>query len=193
MTRTGPGASGSGGPGTRRVFLTGQVVSVLGDGLALLAVPLMVLRVTHDPLAAGLASATRGLGYLAVGVLAGPITDRLDAVRVLVVADAVRAAAFAVLAAMALLGVRQAGPVLGVALVSAAATVFFDAAFAITVPDLFARERVLPANAAVETAAQLSRLLGPAAAGLLVASAGVPGSASRSTPSSCSSARSRSA
>ena len=56
----------------RRIFLGGQVISMIGDGLALLAVPLLILRLTHDPLAAGLAVAMRSVGYLAVGAPAGP-------------------------------------------------------------------------------------------------------------------------
>lgn len=75
----------------RRIFLGGQVISMIGDGLALLAVPLLILRLTHDPLAAGLAVAMRSVGYLAVGAPAGPIVDRLNAWLVLVTADAVAA------------------------------------------------------------------------------------------------------
>ena len=39
-----------------RIFLAGQAVSELGDGLALLAIPLLVLRLTQSPVAAVLAS-----------------------------------------------------------------------------------------------------------------------------------------
>ena len=35
-----------------RVFLGGQAVSMFGDGLALLAVPLLVLQLTRSPAAA---------------------------------------------------------------------------------------------------------------------------------------------
>ena len=37
------------------VFLAGQAVSMLGDGLALLAVPLLVLQLSHSALLAVLA------------------------------------------------------------------------------------------------------------------------------------------
>ena len=39
-----------------RIFLAGQAVSELGDGLALLAIPLLVLSLTQSPVAAVLAS-----------------------------------------------------------------------------------------------------------------------------------------
>jgi MFS family permease len=157
----------------RRIFLGGQVISMIGDGLALLAVPLVILRLTHDPLAAGLAVAMRSVGYLAVGAPAGPIVDRLNAWLVLVTADAVRAVAFIVLGVFAWLQVRQIALLLAISFVSACASVFFDAALAVTVQDLFPRERVLPANSAIETATQLSRVIGPAVAGVLASTAGV--------------------
>ena len=156
----------------RRIFLGGQVISMIGDGLALLAVPLLILRLTHDPLAAGLAVAMRSVGYLAVGRLpdhSRPLNARL----VLVTADAVRAVAFTVLGVFAWLQVRQIALLLAISFVSACPLVFFDAALAVTVQDLFPRERVLPANSAIETATQLSRVIGPAAAGVLASTAGV--------------------
>jgi hypothetical protein len=50
-----------------RVFLGGQAVSMLGDGLAILAIPLLVLRLTRSPVAAVLASLPGSVGYLAAG------------------------------------------------------------------------------------------------------------------------------
>jgi hypothetical protein len=48
-----------------RIFLAGQAVSELGDGLALLAIPLLVLSLTQSPVAAVLASLPASAGYLA--------------------------------------------------------------------------------------------------------------------------------
>jgi MFS family permease len=155
----------------RRVFLAGQVTSLLGDGLALLAVPLLVLQLTHSPLAAGLASAMRSVGYLVVGVLAGPVVDRATAWRLLIAADAVRAAAFTALGVLAYLRVPQIGLILGIAFAAACATVFFDAALAVTVQDLFPRDRLVAANSAIETSSQMARIIGPVAAALLATAA----------------------
>src|SRR5499427_3772727 len=79
------------------VFLTGQAVSLLGDGLAILAIPLLVLDLSRSPLISALSAASVTLGYLAVGLPAGVLVDRLDAWRVLVTMDPARAAAFAAL------------------------------------------------------------------------------------------------
>ncbi|MFC4910590.1 MFS transporter [Actinomadura gamaensis] len=157
----------------RRVFLGGQAVSLLGDGLALLAVPLLVLRLTRDPLLAGLAAAPRGVGYLLVGVPAGALVDRWNAWTVLVAADVVRAVVFAALPVMAWTGAASLPVVLGLAFVAGIATVFFDAALGVSLKDLFANEGLLRANAVMETSAQLAVVGGPAVVAFLAATAGV--------------------
>jgi MFS family permease len=157
----------------RRVFLGGQVTSLLGDGLALLAIPLLVLQLTRSPLAAGLASAMRSVGYLVFGVLAGPVVDRVTAWRVLVAADAVRALAFTALGVLAWLRLPQIGLILGIAFAAACASVFFDAALAITVQDLFPRDQLVTANSAIETSSQMARIIGPVAAAMLATTAGI--------------------
>lgn len=155
------------------MFLAGQVTSIMGDGLALLAIPLLVLQMTRNPLLAALAAAARSAGYLVVGVPAGPLADRLDATRVVRAADAVRLVIFVVLGALAWLHASQAWIVLALACASACASVFYDASLAIMVRDLFPGERLLGANASIETASQLARVAGPAAAALLATLAGL--------------------
>ena len=55
-----------------RVFLGVQAVSMLGDGLAILAVPLLVLQLTRSPMAAVLASLPGSVGYLTAGLPGRP-------------------------------------------------------------------------------------------------------------------------
>src|SRR6516225_3747124 len=60
-----------------RVFLGGQAVSMLGDGLAILAVPLLVLQLTRSPVAAVLAALPGSVGYLAADLPGGVPAHRL--------------------------------------------------------------------------------------------------------------------
>ncbi|MEV5569221.1 MFS transporter [Spirillospora sp. NPDC052269] len=161
------------GGAARRVFLGGQAVSLLGDGLAVLAVPLLVLRLTRDPLLAGLAAAPRGIGYLVVGVPAGALADRWDAWTVLVAADVVRAGVFVALPVMTWAEAASLPVVLGLAAVAGIATVFFDAALGASLKDLFANKGLLRANAVMETSAQLAAVVGPAVVAFLAATAGL--------------------
>ena len=152
-----------------RVFLGGQAVSMFGDGLALLAVPLLVLQLTRSPVAAVLASLPGSFGYLVAGFPAGVLADRLDPWTILISGDVIRALIFLVL--FVLTGSPSVSPVtiLALAFAAGAVTVFFDTALAIAVRDVFRGARLISANAWLESANQAGQVIGPGAAGLLAA------------------------
>ena len=154
------------------VFLSGQGVSVLGDGLAVLAIPLLVLDLTRNPLVSALSAASVTVGYLLVGLPAGVLVDRLDPWRVLMAMDAVRAALFAALYALSAAGLLTIWLVLAVALAAGACSVFFESALTVVVKDLFAGPGLMSANSAIELASQLSLIAGPAIVGLLAVAGG---------------------
>jgi hypothetical protein len=153
----------------QRIFLGGQAVSMLGDGLAVLAIPLLVLRVTSSPEAAVLASLPGSVGYLVAGIPAGVAADRLDPWLVLGASDVLRALIFGVL--FLLTGARAVSPwlILSLAFAAGAVTVFSDTALAIAVRDVFAGPSLVPANSWLESASQAGQIAGPGAAGLLAA------------------------
>ena len=127
---------------------------MLGDGLALLAIPLLVLRVTSSPTVAVLASLPGSVGYLAAGIPAGVLADRLDPWLVLGGGDVLRALIFL---ALFLLTGSPAVPVwliLALAFAAGAVTVFSDTALAIAVRDVFAGPGLVPANSWLESASQ---------------------------------------
>jgi MFS transporter len=151
------------------VFLSGQAVSLLGDGLAVLAIPLLVLGLTRSPLISGLSAASVTLGYLAVGLPAGVLVDRLDAWRVLVTTDAARTAAFAALYVLWVTGAARLWVIMAIALGAGAASVFFETALVIVVRDLFPGPGLIRANSALELASQAGLVAGPAVVGVLAA------------------------
>jgi predicted MFS family arabinose efflux permease len=142
---------------------------MLGDGLALLAVPLLVLQVSGNPLLAVLASLPGSAGYLVAGLPAGVVVDRLDAWRVLIAADIIRALIFAVL--FLLTGQNRATPavILGLAFGAGVVTVFADTALAVAVRDVVGGPSLIRANSWLESANQSGQIIGPSAAGLLAA------------------------
>jgi MFS family permease len=152
-----------------RVFLGGQAVSTLGDGLAILAVPLLVLQLTRSPVAAVLASLPGSVGYLAAGLPAGVLVDRLDPWRVLIGGDLIRALIFFVLFLLTGSPTAAAWQILSLAFAAGAVTVFSDTALAIAVRDVFAGRDLVSANSWLESASQAGQIAGPAAAGLLAA------------------------
>jgi MFS family permease len=152
-----------------QVFLAGQAVSMLGDGLALLAVPLLILQLSRSPLLAVLASLPGSAGYLAAGLPAGVMVDRLNPWHVIVAGDVIRAMIFVVL--FAITGDGGASPwlILSLAFVVGVVTVCTDTALAIAVRDVFAGPQLISANSWLEGANQGGQIIGPGAAGLLAA------------------------
>ena len=146
---------------------------MLGDGLAVLAIPLMVLDLTSNPLLSALSAASVTVGYLLVGLPAGVLVDRLDPWRVLIAMDAVRALLFAALYALSSAGLLGIWLLLVLALSAGACAVFFESALAVVVKDVFAVAGLMGANSALELASQISLIAGPAIVGLLAAAGGI--------------------
>ena len=155
-----------------RTLWAGQSVSALGDAAATLAVPYLVLQTTGSAAATALAVAARTVSYLVVGLLAGPLVDRSDPRRVMIVADVVRIAGFLLLPLVVLL---PAGGwlVLPVAVVLAGAGVFFETALTLVVKDGIDDAELAAANSRLELSTQVGLLAGPALVGVALATTGV--------------------
>ncbi|GHH71747.1 MFS transporter [Streptomyces sulfonofaciens] len=141
----------------------------MGDGLAFLAIPLVVLSLTGSPFAAALSSAPRTVGYLAVGLIAGALVDRFHPRLVMMLMDVVRLGVFLSLALLAHAGALRVWLVLALALLASSAGVFFDTALAVMVRDLARGERLVRANSWLEATNQTSLAVGPGLFGLLTA------------------------
>src|SRR5215831_11349532 len=71
----------------------GQSISDIGSRVSLLALPLLMLALTHSPAQAGLLGALRGLPNLLFGLPAGAFIDRWNRKRVMLFCDSGRALA----------------------------------------------------------------------------------------------------
>ena len=142
---------------------------MLGDGLALLAVPLLVLQLSRSPLLAVLASLPGSAGYLAAGLPAGVMVDRLNPWHVIIAGDIIRALIFLALFAVTGTGGTSPWLILSLAFVAGVVTVCTETAIAIAVRDVFAGPQLISANSWLEAANQGGLIIGPGAAGLLAA------------------------
>ena len=142
---------------------------MLGDGLAILAIPLMVLQLSRSPLLAVLASLPGSAGYLAAGLPAGVLADRLDPWQMLIAADVLRALIFLALFALTGSNAISAWLILLLAFAAGVLTVFGDTALTIAVRDVYAGPRLVSVNSWLEAANQVGQIIGPGAAGLLAA------------------------
>ncbi|MGK5733237.1 MFS transporter [Streptomyces sp. URMC 124] len=152
-----------------RIFLGGQSVSLIGDGLAILAIPLLVLQVSGSPYAAVLAAIPRTVGYLLVGLPAGALVDRLNPRNVMLAMDAVRFGVFVTFALLAATSQLHVPVILALAFVAAGAGVFFETALTVAVRDLVEEERLVRTNSLLEAANQGAQIIGPGLVGVLSA------------------------
>jgi predicted MFS family arabinose efflux permease len=152
-----------------RTFLGGQAVSLLGDSFAVLAIPLLVLEFSRNPVVSALSAASVTVGYLFVGLPAGVLVDRFDPWRTLMLMDAARAVLFLSLYSLGVADLLSVGVILAIAFLAGICHVFFETALVVVVKDLFTGPGLIKANSGIEVATQLSLVLGPAAVGGLVA------------------------
>ena len=156
-----------------RLLVTGMTVSLLGDGLFLIALVWKVYALSNAPSAlatVGIAMTIPTIGCLLIG---GAVSDRLNRRRIMLIADSARAAALGGLAALSVTGLLRLWQLLVIAAIYGAATAFFDPASDALVPELIPADVLAQANSLDQLIRPLAlRLVGPALGGLLVSSIG---------------------
>jgi MFS family permease len=156
-------------PAFRNLWI-GQTISVFGDQVSLLALPLAaVLTLDAGPTAVGLLTAAGWAPHLALSLFAGPWVDRRTSKRrILVVTDLLRALALATVPLAYAFGALTMAQLVAVALVVGALTVVFDLGYSTVLPLVVSREEVADAQGRLSFSRSASYLVGPAFAGALV-------------------------
>jgi MFS family permease len=150
-----------------------MTVSLLGDGITLIAMAWQVYQLSDAPSALAFVGLAMFLPQLVLLLVGGVVSDRFARRKVMMAADVVRASALVVLGVLSLSGQLQLWNVWVIAACYGAGTAFFGPAFDAIVPSLVPEAQLGQANALdqfIRPAA--TRLLGPAVGGLLVASVG---------------------
>jgi MFS family permease len=134
-----------------RWLLASSWVSNLGDGIALAAGPLLVASETRSPILVSMAVLLQQLPWLVFGLHAGAIADRVDRVRLVVVANLLRAVVLVALVAMIVTGVVNIGVVLGALFLIGTAEVFVDTAAGTLMPMLVEKRDLGVGHARLQT------------------------------------------
>jgi MFS family permease len=145
----------------------GQAVSSVGSQATQLALPLLVLALTHSPAQAGFAGALSSLGYLLLGLPAGALVDRWNRKRTMLVCDAARALALGSIPIALTLGRLTMAQVYLVALIEGTLSVFFGLAESAALPRVVAKTQLPAATAQNEVTGGLVTLVGPSLGGAL--------------------------
>jgi len=156
-----------------RLLFAGQVLSITGDRVMLVALPFAVLETGGSVSTVGLVVGAQLVPFLIFALVGGVLSDRADRRRVLIASDAARMVVQAVGAVLLLTG--SASPLtLGIiAALYGSADAFFQPAFTGLMPQTVSHPGQLqPANALRGLSFSFSSIAGPAIAGVLIAISG---------------------
>jgi MFS family permease len=152
-----------------RLLWCGMCVSLIGDGLFLMAMAWQVYALSNAPTALAFVGIAMSVTTIAFLLLGGVVSDRHDRRRVMLAADALRVLAVGGLAALALTGSLVLWHVVALVAVYGAGTAFFSPAFDAIVPDILPEAELARANALDQFVRPVAlRLVGPALGGVLV-------------------------
>lgn len=159
-------------PNYRR-FFAGHAVSVTGTWMQRVGQDWLVLTLTGSGVALGISTAFQFGPILLLGLWGGAVVDRVDRRKLIIATQSAQALLAATLAALSLTGVVQVWMVYGLALGLGLTTVFDVPARQAFVGEMVTPADYVNAQALNSTVHNAGRLIGPAIAGLLIATTGV--------------------
>lgn len=159
-------------PEFRRLW-GGMCVSLVGDGIFLVAMAWQVYALSNVPTALSLVGIAMTVPTIASLLLGGVVSDRADRRKVIVASDLVRGLAVGALALLALSGTLKLWQIVALAVVYGSATGFFAPAFDAVVPDVLPAGELGQANSLDQFIRPVAlRLVGPALGGILLQTLG---------------------
>jgi MFS family permease len=157
-----------------RLFLTGQFISLCGTWMQTIAQGWVVLHLTDSAFAVGLVTALGSLPILVFTLYGGVIADRVNKRRFILLLQSLmllEALTLGVLTALNLITVQW---VMGLAVFFGFLTAFEVPTRQAFVAEIVDRDDLMNAIALGSSAFNLARVIGPALAGILIATVGLP-------------------
>jgi MFS family permease len=151
-----------------RLYWFGQLFSVLAQNMEHVAQGWLVLELTNSPLALGVTGLAHALPTITLTLIGGAIADRADRRRIMIASQSGTAVMFLTIAVLVLTGLIALWHVMLLAFISGSIRAFDRPSRMALLPQMVPREDIPNAVAIGGTIWQLCRLLGPAAAGMLI-------------------------
>ena len=158
-------------PALRR-YLLASIVSITGTAITLVVLPILVYQRTGSALQTALLTAIEVLPYIVLGLIAGPLADRVDRRRLMVTCNVINAVVMLSVPLAEAAGALTIAQIYVVALLGATTFVFFDAADFGALPALAGREGLVAAASLLQSARSLLLVITPAFGALLAATIG---------------------
>ena len=158
-----------------RLLWSGQVVNAVGNQITRLALPFQVYAITGSTLAIAALTVFQLVPILAFALAAGSLADWVDRRRLLIATQLGLLGCSGALALLALAGNPPLPLLFAVAFLAAGLSAVDQPARSSAVPRLVPRERLPAALAINQLNNQASSIVGPALAGVLIATVGLTG------------------
>ena len=158
-----------------RLYWTGQVASLVGTWMQIVAQGWLVYRLTDSPMMLGLVNVVGLVPVVPVSLLAGVLSDRFSRKKLIIVTEIVLMLQALILAYLTWSGIVQVWHVIALSFVLGGAAALEQPARLAFVVDTVGKEDLSNAVALNSSMYNVARIVGPAAAGLLVAWIGEAG------------------
>ena len=149
---------------------SGQTVSVAGNGIFFVALPLEVLRIGGSPLDLALVASARAIPTVLLLLVGGTLADRLGRRLVILASDAVSGSAVSIVAILIALNKARLWEFFLLSVVFGVSNAFFMPAATAIARDILPVDLLTPASSMMSLSQSLGQYLaGPLAGGLIVA------------------------
>jgi MFS family permease len=155
-----------------RIYIGGQSLANMGSWMQSIAQDWLVFSLTHSSTAVGVTMALQFLPMLLLGLHAGALADRLPKRRILLITQTLNGITTAALAVITITGAVRPTYVYGFALASGVVFAFDSPARQAFVTEVVSEDRLRAAISLNAAVFQATRLIGPAIASVLIATAG---------------------
>ncbi len=158
-----------------RLYLTGQLVSKLGTAIQNIAMSWTLYEITGSAIKLGLNGLFRGVPIILLGLFAGTLADRFERRRIVLITDAILIFMPLTLGILAQAGRLEAWHIYAITFFSALVDTLGTPARNALYPNLVPHKYLPNAIALNAALRRASFLVGPAIAGVLIASVGTSG------------------
>jgi len=155
-----------------RIYLSGQALANTGQWMQSIAQDWLIFSLTHSSTAVGVTMAFQFLPMLLFGLHTGAVADRLPKRTILLITQTLNAIATLALAGITIAGIVRPAYVYGFALTAGMIFAFDSPARQAFVSEVVPPDRLRAAVSLTAAVFQSTRLIGPAIASVLIATAG---------------------
>lgn len=155
-----------------RLWLSGSIISLLGDQFYIVALPWLILQKTGSAVAMGAVMMAGSIPRALLMLMGGVISDRISARKIMMTTATARTICVAVIGALIWFRVLEMWELYALAIAFGVADAFAAPAATAYLPSLIQPEQLVAASSVGQSAAQLTTIAGPVPAGFVIKTLG---------------------